>query len=359
MATGSTTTGASERSFGLLAQAGIFVVVLTAGLRLGRTFLAPVALSWLLSLLLKPIVRGLRRRPGIPISVTSLVLVAALGAAGIGGVYVATGPVMGVLQQVPRSVEKIEEKLVGLRGSMQSVSEAAERLEGMTEVEDGAPSVRVEGPGLAGALLDGARAAAVGGAAALILLFFLLSADRGFLRSAVSAAPSLRSKRTVVRAGRGLERDMPRYLMVISTINFVLACLTAVLMRLLGVPSPLVLGAIAGILNFVPYAGAIVTTSLIAGISILTFDSVGRMVLPPLLYLGLTGLEGNFVTPLLLGHRFVMKPSVILINLMFWAFVWGIPGALLSVPLLVCLRSLVDYVGPLRPLRPFLVPHTP
>lgn len=348
----------SPGPFRLVARAGIFVVVLTAGLRFGRTFLAPVVLSWLLSLLLKPIVRWLRRRVKIPAAASAFLLVVVIAGAVVGVVYAATEPVMGVLQDVPRSVQKLERKLAGVRGSVRSVSDAVRELEGMTKVGNGAPPVRVERRKLAATLLGSARATAVGGAAALILLFFLLSADRSFLRSAVNAAPSLSAKRVLVRAGRGLEHDLPRFLLVISTINFVLACLTATLMSLLGLPNPLVLGAIAGLLNFVPYAGAIVTTSVVAGISILTFDSVGRMILPPLLYLALTGLEGNFVTPLLLGHRFVMKPSVILINLMFWSFVWGVPGALMSVPLLICMRSLVDRVAPLRPLRPFLVPHT-
>jgi predicted PurR-regulated permease PerM len=87
---------------------------------------------------------------------------------------------------------------------------------------------------------------------------------------------------------------------------------------------------------------------------LLTFDSVPRALLPPLIYISLHGLEANFITPMILGRRLTLNPGVIFLSLMFWTWLWGIPGALLSVPLLMMLKIFCDHFKPLAPVGEFL-----
>jgi predicted PurR-regulated permease PerM len=86
----------------------------------------------------------------------------------------------------------------------------------------------------------------------------------------------------------------------------------------------------------------------------MTFDSAGPALLPPLIYLSLHGLESNFITPMVLGRRLTLNPLIIFVSLMFWTWLWGIPGALLSVPLLMTLKILCDHFKPLASVGEFV-----
>jgi len=95
---------------------------------------------------------------------------------------------------------------------------------------------------------------------------------------------------------------------------------------------------------------------LVLGVmGLLTFDTVPKGLLPPIWYLALHLLEANFITPILLGRRFVLNPVIIFISLIFWTWVWGVPGALLSVPILMTIKAICDRVPALAAVSEFLV----
>jgi predicted PurR-regulated permease PerM len=93
---------------------------------------------------------------------------------------------------------------------------------------------------------------------------------------------------------------------------------------------------------------------MIALVSLLTFEDLGRTFVAPGLYLGLNALEGYLVTPMLLGRRLLLNPVVIFLGIIFWGWLWGIPGALLAVPILVTFKIFCDHIGPLAPIGEFL-----
>lgn len=106
------------------------------------------------------------------------------------------------------------------------------------------------------------------------------------------------------------------------------------------------MGAIAAILNYIPYIGAMTGIVIIGLASALTFDIPRDILLPPLTYLFLSALEGYLITPLLIGKRLTLNPVVILMGLVFWGWLWGIIGAVLAVPLLVSLKIICDHIPP-------------
>jgi predicted PurR-regulated permease PerM len=97
-------------------------------------------------------------------------------------------------------------------------------------------------------------------------------------------------------------------------------------------------GLLIALLNFVPYFGPFAGISLLAIIGLLTFNTLWKALLPPAWYLLFHLLESNFITPILLGRRFTLNPVVIFVSLIFWTWLWGVPGALLSVPILVSIK---------------------
>src|SRR5690606_28930507 len=127
-------------------------------------------------------------------------------------------------------------------------------------------------------------------------------------------------------------------LLAISLINAGLGAVVAAVMWAIGMPNPLLWGVMAALLNYVPYVGALVGLAVVAVVALVSFDSAGTALLVPALYFACTTIEGQFVTPMLLGKRFEMNPVMVFLSIATWGWLWGVPGALMAVPLLVSLR---------------------
>ena len=129
-----------------------------------------------------------------------------------------------------------------------------------------------------------------------------------------------------------------------TLINFTLGAIVSVGLYFMGVPNPVMWGMLAAILNFIPYFGPVIGVILLAMVGLLTFDTLWQGLLPPAWLLLLHLLEANFITPIVLGRRFNLNPVIIFIWLMFWMWLWGVPGALLSVPILVSVVAICNRV---------------
>jgi predicted PurR-regulated permease PerM len=125
-------------------------------------------------------------------------------------------------------------------------------------------------------------------------------------------------------------------------------------MHLLGLPNPMLWGVMATVLNFVPYLGAMVGIAVIAAVAALTFETPSEYFLPPLVYFLLTAIEGYFLTPIIVGRQLTLNPFVILLGLFLWGWMWGIPGAVLAVPMLASFKIVCDHIPPLTPVGEFL-----
>ena len=112
----------------------------------------------------------------------------------------------------------------------------------------------------------------------------------------------------------------------------------------LDVPNAAMWGMLVAVLNFVPYFGPVVGIILLATVGLLAFDTLWLVLLPPAWYLLLHLLEANLITPVVLGHRLTLNPVVVFVSLIFWTWLWGVPGALLSVPMLVSIKVVSDRV---------------
>jgi predicted PurR-regulated permease PerM len=176
----------------------------------------------------------------------------------------------------------------------------------------------------------------------LVLLYLLLASGDLFLQKLVHVMPTLRDKKRAVEISHEIQQNISNYLFSISLINIGLGVAVSVGLYFMGVPNAAMWGMLVAILNFVPYFGPAVGVILLAAVGLLTFDTLWQGLLPAAWYLLLHLLETNLITPVLLGRRFTLNPVVVFVSLIFWTWLWGVPGALLSVPILVSVKVVCD-----------------
>lgn len=339
-----------------LAITGLFVLALFYTLYFARAIFLPIVLAALLNFLFSPVVAALKRfRIPEPLG-AALVLVAFVGTVVFGAVRLAD-PAAEWVKKAPESLERVEYKLRDIKRPVEQVQKAAEEVQKVTAVDGGQArerSVRVERPSFSEALFSQTREFLAGAVVLVVLLYFLLAAGDLFLRKLVRVIPRLEDKKRAVEMARQTQHDISRYLFTVTVINVILGGLVAGAMYLLEMPNPILWGVLAGFLNFVPYLGPTVMIVILAIVALLTFDGVGRALLVPGAFIVLNLLEAYFLTPILLGRRLMLNTVAIFIGLVFWGWLWGIPGAILAVPILATFKIFCDRIEPLRPVGEFL-----
>ncbi len=334
---------------------GIFLFASIYALYFARDFFMPVTLAFLAALTLTPIVRFLRRR-GVPeaISATLLVFVSATVIGLLA--YAMSGPVVQMVNDAPQIGQRLQDRLEEFREPLDRLMRVSKQVEEVTEAaeEPGVQRVVVTQPGIvsraAGNLLSGTTTAAI----VLVLSIFLLASGTMFYEKIVQSFTKMSEKKRALRVVYDVEREISRYLLTVSMINAALGVAVGVLMWMVGMPMPLVFGVAAALLNFLPYVGAATTIVLVSIFSLVTFDSFAFALVPPLIALTCQIIEGQFVTPLIVGRRLEINAVAIFIAVAFWSWLWGFVGALIAVPLLVVIKVFCDHFESLAHVGNFL-----
>jgi predicted PurR-regulated permease PerM len=245
----------------------------------------------------------------------------------------------------------IQQKLEGLRHPIEYLQRAFSAVTNMaTPGVNGAPAVAVkDGSGVASTLALGTVTSLSRFFATMVVLFFLLVAGDRLLRGFIEVLPRFSDKRQAATIANEIQRNIGGYLLTITLMNAAVGVATGIAMWGCGLGDPLLWGAIAFLLNYVPVFGPLtgIGTFLVAGIVTLSWPWFAF--LPAVLYLMIHVVEGEIVTPLLLAGRFNLNPVLVIVSLFFWHALWGIPGALLAVPLLAVFKIVCDHVEPLKP----------
>lgn len=338
---------------------GLLVIAAVAALYFAKPVVMPVVLAALLSFLLAPIV-SLLGRFRIPPALAAAIVLAAVIAVVAGGISQLITPVTEWMEALPAQLEKIEGELRNFRRPIESVERATAQVEGMAVPDSPAPAaeepvqVEVRGESITDIILTELRGVAVLLILIITLLYFLLASGDRFLQKLVKVQDSLSRKKLAVDIVRQIKSDVSTYLLAITLINGGLGVATGLAMYFLGMPNPLLWGVMAAVFNYIPYLGAVVGAAVIGLAAAAQFDSLGEILLVPAVFLTLTTLEGYIVTPLVLGARLTLSPVVIFIGLLFWGWLWGVPGALIAVPMLVTMKIICDRVETLQPVGEFL-----
>jgi predicted PurR-regulated permease PerM len=264
-----------------------------------------------------------------------------------GGVTLLSQPARDWIAKAPATIQTIQKRFQSFREPIRRAEEATKKLENLTQSAK-QPTVVSTEPSLLTSMATGTPRVLASIAAVLLLVYFFLSSGNGFLRRMVEIAPGLTEKKRVVSIARDVQDAMSRYLLMVTLINLAVGALTAVTMALLSVPNPLLWGAVAGVLNFAPYVGPAMTGIGLLVVGFTTFDTLGHVVAVPGAFFAIAFVEGQLITPVIIGRRLALDPTVVFVWLLLWGWLWGIVGVLLAGPLLACFKIVCQHVDALK-----------
>jgi predicted PurR-regulated permease PerM len=328
---------------------GLFGLAVLAALYVTAPIALPVVLAIFLKLLLQPFVRVLDRMH-VPRGLGALVAILALVLGLAGLVSALAGPAAAWASKLPQALDRLQEGLPMLRSPISALTGLLNEIRGYTE---GGPATS-HPENLLGVLFTGTATLAAGLFTTLIVLFYLLVAGETFMRRLVEILPRFRSKRQAVEISVHIERNISVYLVTITLINAVVGLLTLCDMWAFGVGNPLLWGTLAFILNYIPILGPMAGIVIFLAASVLSLGVTWAALLPVAVYFGIHIAEGEIITPMLMAHRFTINPVAVMLALVFWYWMWGVPGAVLAVPMLAITKIICDDVRPLRALGHFL-----
>lgn len=334
---------------------GIFLILTIYALYFARDFFLPVLLAFLLALTLSPIVRFLDRRGIAPALSATILVVASFSTLAVAG-YLLSGPVVQMVTDAPSIGRELNERLSHLKAPLSRFMEASEEIEQVAEAgqEPGVQRVVVSQPGIVSRAASNLISAATTIAITFVLSLFLLASGSLFYQKIVQSFDLMSDKKRALRVVYDVEREISRYLLTVAIINICLGLCVGIGCLLLGMPNPLLWGVAAALLNFLPYVGSLIGIVLVGAIAIVTFDSLGYALLVPTMYIFFTVIEGQFITPLVVGRRLELNAVAVFIAIAFWSWLWGFAGALLAVPILVLVKVFCDHFDGLRHVGNFL-----
>ena len=335
---------------------GLFVIAALAALYFAQALLIPLALALLLFLTFRPVVRwGARHR--IPAGMSAAVIVLGLVTAIAGIFYTLSGPVTSAAENAPAIAREVKERFDGFRGKIEAmVSVPQEAAEGAGAASGARQTVDAEGEKVVvttdnGNEIEFVQAIALNVAGVfttllvtLVLLFFLLASGSLFYEKLVQSFTRLEDKKQALFAVHQVERDISRYLLTITVINWGLGVAIGAAMWWLGMPNPLLWLVLAAVLNYLPYVGAILGSVTAFVVALLHFPGIESAIVVPLVYYALTTFEGSVVTPYFVGRRLQINTVSVFLAVALGAWLWGIFGALMAVPLLVVAKEIFSSV---------------
>lgn len=330
----------------LIAGVALFIG-LPFALRAGAEFFLPITAALVIAIALVPLLEWFERRsvPSILAAALSVLLFLLMVNGALAVIVV---PATDWFIQVPERLPKIQATLAPLIDFYANLQKFVDRM--LQSVASGtsaqARQVAVEAPrSVVDFIASSAPAAAIQIFFAILAVFFFLAGWTRMRARTISRRESFDSAMQTARVIQNVVSSTSSYLTTITIINFALGGTLAAILWMLGMPSPLMWGGIAALCNYVPYLGPIIAAMLLGLGGLMTFDQIGLALLPAIVHVGLHTVEANIVTPMVLGRRLTINPLLILVSLSFWGWVWGTPGALLAVPLLIIIQTVVRATG--------------
>ncbi|MDY1548760.1 AI-2E family transporter [Luteibacter sahnii] len=314
---------------------GMILLALVYTIAIGKSLLVPLVLAGFIGLALNPIV-ATAARWRVPRWLAAVTLMMLLMAGLVTAAVTLSQPALNWFHEAPTALRSLAPKIKPLTQQIEAASRATQSLAG------GVPTRAVQQPSMLAftawdVVSTAPKIVASVLTVALLVFFFLVYGDE-ILRRAVEISPTFAYKRHTVSIVRSIQVEVSSYLLLTAAINVTLGLATAGMLYVYDVPDPLLWGCFATVANFIPYVGAITTTTVLAVVGTLHFQQVGTALLPAITFAGITAVEGNLITPMLQGRRSRLSPVAILLWLLIWGWLWGIPGAILAVPMLTCVK---------------------
>jgi len=325
-------------------QGILCVIALLVCLYIAQPVVLPVVLAIVLKLLLQPLV-NLLERLRVPKPVGALIALAVLLSVFVGLGMLLSSPAAQWASELPQAWPQLQQKFAFIKVPIEHIQRTLDEMGVQLE----SPSALLSNPiGVVTAVFSGTGTVAAHLLETLLVLFYLLVFGETFLRRLVEVLPTFANKREAVEISLHVERDLSAYLLTIAIINGAVGCATAGVMWLCDVTAPVLWGVIAFCLNFIPILGPFCGIILFLAVGLISLGPVWAAFLPAALYFAIHVLEGEIATPLLLANRFTINPVAVILSLIFWYWMWGVPGAILAVPMLAIIKIICDRLRPFR-----------
>jgi predicted PurR-regulated permease PerM len=338
-----------------IALTGLFILAIFYTIYFMRAILLPLVLALFLSYLLRPLVRSLARvRIAAPFGAAAVlfVTVTVIGSA----IFYLAAPAASWLQKAPYSLQEFQRKLSPIKQPMEKVAQASGEIEKLAtpQSSQAKTAVEVKRHPIAETVVGRTPEFIASVILVLILLYFLLVFDGVFLRKLIKLLPTMADKKRAVSIATEIEANISRYLLTVTAINVCLGVAVGTTVGLLGLRNPILWGVLVATLNFVPFLGALIGIICITLGAVLSFDSLSYALIFPGVYLSFGILEGNFVTPWVMGRSLTLNPVMVLLSITFWGWLWGIAGVMLAVPILAAFKIFCVHIKPMEPVAEFL-----
>ena len=333
-------------SLNLLGGIGL-VIALPFALRAGAEFFLPVTAALVVAIALVPLLEWFERRGVGPRIAAGLcvIIFLAMTAFAIASIVL---PAIDWVAMVPERIDRVRTTLAPILDLYNNLEKFIDKT--VTQIaastEGGGREVRIATPNsMLGIITASAPHAAIQLFFALLVIYFFLSGWTSMRRRTIKSRGSFEGAMTTARVIQEVVEATSTYIGTITVINVTLGALTALILWLLGMPSPLMWGGIVAVLNYIPYLGPVAAALLLFVGGLMSFPDVWSALLPPAIFLAMHTVEANAITPMIVGKKIEVNPLLILVALSFWAWVWGTTGALLAVPLLIIFKTVFAAAG--------------
>ncbi|MFC3172901.1 AI-2E family transporter [Novosphingobium bradum] len=326
----------------MLLGIGLFLA-LPFVLSIGSVVFLPLVTALILSIVLAPLADQFLRA-GLPNGLASMLSVLVLVLFLLVAITLIIQPALVLVDDVPAMVSRATQQIVRLRSSfdwLNDINRALARVSGRPPTRE----VIVAAPSLIEQLAVATPSVILETLLTFLMSYFMVESRLRLRRHLLHDRTSAGSSRKAARLLREIQDRVGTYILTVALINVGVGAITATGAWLLGWNAPIMWGGLAALLNFIPYIGPLSLIGVLALVGLSTADTVGGGLIAPAAYLCLHAIEANAITPAILGRRFTVNPVLILFSFSYFTWVWGVLGALLSVPILITLTAAFEHLG--------------
>jgi predicted PurR-regulated permease PerM len=314
---------------------GLFVVALAVIAFELASVVVPVVLAWVVAMVLLPVVDGLERR-GLPRALTSIVLVILLIASLMVIVGVLTVPLTYWVGRGSELGALLKERLQTVEKPFAFFDEIGNALSQVTGRGANESAVNLSSSNILTVILSVLTPVVSETLIFLVALVFNLIYHRDIQSGMLLVFQNDSTRQMAKDILKDIQVNTSVYFGTLTVVNICLGIAATVLTWLVGLPHPFLWGMLAAVLNFIPYLGAAIVIATLFVVGLIAFSALSHAVIAPLTYLGITALEGQVITPTLIGHRLTINPFLVFLSIAFWTWMWGPVGTFLAVPILLC-----------------------
>lgn len=314
---------------------GLFALAVLATLYLMRDVVVPLILAWVVANILLPVVKRMEDAK-VPRILAVILVTLALLVVLLTVIALLSLPMTYWLGRATELGTLLKAKLATLSEPLTFFREMMSSIGQLTNGGNGGPAFRVEGENnIVGGIFSIVTPAVSQAILFLGALVFYLIYQKKIKARSVLILPSRESRLTALRILSDIERNTTVYFGTFTIVNICLGVVTTALAWFVGLPNPLLWGVLAAVVNYVPYIGVAIMVFVLLVVGLFTFNTVPEALIAPLTYIGITTIEGHFITPAIMGRKMTLNPFAVFLAIGFWTWMWGPIGAFVAVPMLM------------------------